>query len=105
MIVRDDLGTPVSVSGGVRRIVSLVPSLTEAVAVTNPELVVGATDWCTHPADLTVTRVRGTKNPDLAAVVALRPDLVLTNDEENRPADVAALRAAGLAVWVTAPPA
>jgi ABC-type Fe3+-hydroxamate transport system substrate-binding protein len=103
VIVRDDLGTPVSVSGGVRRIVSLVPSLTEAVAVTNPELVVGATDWCTHPADLTVTRVRGTKNPDLAAVVALRPDLVLTNDEENRPADVAALRAAGLAVWVTGP--
>jgi ABC-type Fe3+-hydroxamate transport system substrate-binding protein len=71
--------------------------------VTAPGLVVGATDWCTHPGGLDVRRVRGTKNPDLAAVVALRPDLVLANDEENRAPDVAALRAASVAVWVTAP--
>lgn len=31
---------------------SLVPSLTEAVALTTPGVVVGATDWCAHPADL-----------------------------------------------------
>jgi ABC-type Fe3+-hydroxamate transport system substrate-binding protein len=83
--------------------VSLVPSLTEAVAISAPGLLVGATDWCTHPADLDVTRVRGTKNPDVAAIVALRPDLVLANEEENRAADLDALRAAGVAVWVTAP--
>jgi hypothetical protein len=53
--------------------VSLVPSLTETVAVTAPGLVAGATDWCTHPAGLDVPRVRGTKNPDLGAVIALRP--------------------------------
>jgi ABC-type Fe3+-hydroxamate transport system substrate-binding protein len=81
--------------------VSLVPSLTETVAVTAPGLVAGATDWCTHPAGLDVPRVRGTKNPDLEAVIALRPDVVLANEEENRPADLAALRAAGLPVWVT----
>jgi len=97
----DDLGT--CFAGPVRRVVSLVPSLTEAVAVTAPGLLVGATDWCTHPADLDVARVRGTKNPDLAAVVALRPDLVLANAEENREADLDALRAAGVAVWVTFP--
>ena len=66
-------------------------------------LLVGATDWCSHPADLDVARVRGTKNPDVAAVVALRPDLVLANAEENRPTDLDALRTAGLAVWVTYP--
>ena len=82
---------------------SLVPSLTESVAVTAPGLLVGATDWCSHPPGLDVARVRGTKNPDVAAVVALRPDLVLANAEENREADLQALRAAGLAVWVTAP--
>jgi ABC-type Fe3+-hydroxamate transport system substrate-binding protein len=87
----------------VERVVSLVPSLTEAVAVTAPGLLVGATDWCTHPGDLEVTRLRGTKNPDVDAVVALRPDLVLANAEENREPDLAALRAAGVAVWVTAP--
>ena len=86
-----------------RRVVSLVPSLTEAVAVTAPGLLVGATDWCSHPAGLDVARVRGTKNPDVDAVVALRPDLVLANAEENREPDLDALRAAGLAVWVTAP--
>jgi ABC-type Fe3+-hydroxamate transport system substrate-binding protein len=87
----------------VRRVVSLVPSLTEAVAETAPGLLVGATDWCTHPADLTVTRVRGTKNPDVDAVLRLAPDLVLANAEENREADLARLREGGLAVWVTAP--
>jgi ABC-type Fe3+-hydroxamate transport system substrate-binding protein len=84
-----------------RRVVSLVPSLTEAVAVTAPGLLVGATAWCTHPAGLDVARIGGTKNPDVAAVTALAPDLVIANEEENRPADLAALRAAGLRVLVT----
>jgi ABC-type Fe3+-hydroxamate transport system substrate-binding protein len=86
-----------------RRVVSLVPSLTEALAVTDPALLVGATDYCTHPADLDVARVGGSRFPDLAAVRALNPDLVLANAEENRPEDLAELRAAGIPVWVTAP--
>ena len=98
--LRDDLGTAVR-PGPVRRVVSLVPSLTEAVAATAPGLLVGATDWCSHPAELAVTRLGGTKNPDVARVLALRPDLVLANEEENRAPDLDALRAAGAAVWVT----
>jgi ABC-type Fe3+-hydroxamate transport system substrate-binding protein len=98
----DDLGVLFRApSRGVRRVVSLVPSLTEAVAVTAPDVLVGATDWCTHPAGLDVVRVGGTKNPDVERVVALAPDLVLANFEENRPADLDALRTAGVAVWVT----
>ncbi|MFD3334240.1 helical backbone metal receptor [Streptomyces sp. NPDC058700] len=83
------------------RVVSLVPSLTEAVAVSAPGVLVGATDWCTHPAGLDVVRIGGTKNPDVPAITALRPDLVLANEEENRPPDLAALRTAGLDVLVT----
>ncbi|MFF3694788.1 helical backbone metal receptor [Streptomyces sp. NPDC002221] len=83
------------------RVVSLVPSLTEAVAVSGPGLLVGATDWCSHPAGLDVVRVGGTKSPDVERVVALAPDLVVANEEENRPADLAALTAAGLDVLVT----
>jgi ABC-type Fe3+-hydroxamate transport system substrate-binding protein len=97
----DDLGLTVPVPARVRRVVSIVPSLTEAVAATAPGLLVGATDWCTHPPDLDVPRVRGTKNPDVDAIVALAPDLVVANQEENRASDLDALRAAGLAVWVT----
>ena len=99
----DDLGRQVNVPTHVERVVSLVPSLTESVAITAPGLLVGATDWCTHPADLSVARVGGTKNPDVAAVLALRPHVVVANDEENRAVDLDALRAAGVAVWVTAP--
>lgn len=102
-VVRDDRGTPLEAGRPVRRVVSLVPSLTETVALTRPDLLVGATRWCTHPAGLDVARVGGTKNPDVAAVVALAPDVVLVNDEENRREDVEALRAAGVACWVTGP--
>src|SRR5487761_648942 len=97
----DDLGYPVPLTRPARRVVSLVPSLTESVAVTRPSALAGATTWCTHPADLDVARVRGTKNPDLAAIQALEPDLVLANQEENRRIDVERLRAAGIEVWVT----
>ncbi|MEU2622667.1 helical backbone metal receptor [Streptomyces sp. NPDC007157] len=83
------------------RVVSLVPSLTEAVALTLPGVLVGATDWCTHPADLDVTRVGGTKNPELDRVLALAPDLVIANEEENRAPDLDALRTAGVEVLVT----
>ncbi|SHF79176.1 hypothetical protein SAMN05443575_0909 [Jatrophihabitans endophyticus] len=99
--ITDDLGQPVTV-GSPHRLVSLVPSLTEAIAASAAaDALVGATDWCTHPADLAVTRVRGTKNPDLAAIRALRPDLVIANREENRELDVRRLRESGVAVWVT----
>jgi hypothetical protein len=97
----DDLGAAVALPAAVERVVSLVPSLTESVAVTAPGLLVGATDWCSHPADLDVTRVGGTKNPDVVGILALRPDLVLANEEENRATDLDALRPAGVPVWVT----
>ncbi|RJO72318.1 cobalamin-binding protein [Nocardia panacis] len=97
----DDLGAEVPLAGPVRRVVSLVPSLTESVAATCPEVLVAATNWCTHPAEFAVERVRGTKNPDLRRILAIDPDLVLCNQEENRRIDVERLRAAGIAVWVT----
>jgi ABC-type Fe3+-hydroxamate transport system substrate-binding protein len=100
-VVTDDLGREVRISDDVRRVVSLVPSLTESVAATAPGLLVGATDWCTHPSDLDVTRVKGTKNPDVDTIVALQPDVVLANEEENREPDLDALRHRGVPVYVT----
>lgn len=97
----DDLGTAYDGPWPATRVVSLVPSLTEALVSVAADRVVGATDWCTHPADLDVPRVRGTKNPDLAAISALAPDVVVANKEENRELDVRRLRERGIRVWVT----
>jgi len=100
-MVIDDEGTRIDLPSRVTRIASIVPSLTEAVGATDVSRLVAATDWCTHPADLDVPRIRGTKNPDVEAIVGLEPDLVLANQEENKPGDIARLREAGLAVYVT----
>lgn len=101
--MRDDLDREVALSRPPRRIVSLVPSLTEAVALSAPGTLAGATDYCTHPADLDVPRVGGSKYPSVDRVVALEPDLVLANVEENRKEDFDALAALGVPVWVTYP--
>ncbi len=100
-MVHDDLGAPYAAAGPARRVVSLVPSITETLATVRPEALVGVTDWCTHPPGLDVRRVRGTKNPDLAAIRELRPDVVIANKEENRELDVQRLRESGVIVWVT----
>lgn len=88
------------------RIVSLVPSLTElAWALGAQERLVGRTRFCTEPADMRifVPEYGGTKNPDVAGIVALRPDLVIANKEENRQEDIEALRGHGVRVVVTEP--
>ncbi len=79
-----------------RRIVSLVPSLTETLAGLGlAHLLVGRTRFCTSSPGLLggVARVGGTKTPDLGKIRALQPDLVLTVKEENNLADAQALAA------------
>ena len=86
------------------RIVSLVPSWTEALFELGlGSRVVGVTEYCVHPArELAhVPKVGGTKNPDLERIAGLRPDLVLANREKNKRQDVERLRGNGIEVWVT----
>jgi ABC-type Fe3+-hydroxamate transport system substrate-binding protein len=78
------------------KIVSLVPSLSETVCdLGAANLLIGVTRFCAEPRAVlrSVRRVGGTKNPDLALIAALGPDLVLVNREENRQEDIAWLRA------------
>ncbi|MCA9829550.1 MAG: helical backbone metal receptor [Dehalococcoidia bacterium] len=88
------------------RIVSLVPSLTELVWwLGRDDWLIGRTRFCTEPEGLIerVPAFGGTKDPDVVAIAGLRPDLVITNREENRKEDVEALEAAGLRVVLTDP--
>jgi ABC-type Fe3+-hydroxamate transport system substrate-binding protein len=80
----------------VRRVVSLVPSMTETVCLLGAQQrLVAVTRFCTEPegALRDVPRVGGTKNPKLEKIALLQPDLVLVNGEENRAEDIAWLRA------------
>ena len=99
----DGLGHTLELKRPARRVVSLVPSLTEAVAVFGkPEALVGCTKFCEEPPNVVsgLRKLGGTKDPNIEAIVALEPDLVLANKEENRQEDVEALIAAGLNVYV-----
>ena len=86
-----------------RRIVSLVPSLTEALFTLGlGERVVGVTEWCVHPAQAVakLPKLGGTKNPCCDEIVRLSPDVVIVNVEENRREDYEELRARGVPVFV-----
>jgi ABC-type Fe3+-hydroxamate transport system substrate-binding protein len=86
------------------RVVSLVPSWTETLCAFGlAGALVGITRYCVHPREVVahVEKVGGTKDPDVARIAALRPDLVVCDHEEQRREDVEALRAAGLRVWVS----
>ncbi|MDJ0838836.1 MAG: helical backbone metal receptor [Acidobacteriota bacterium] len=81
------------------RVVSLCPSTTHLVfALGRGDCLVGVTRYCIHPAEAVaaVPKVGGTKNPDVAAIAELKPDLVLLNREENRREDWEAMAALGL---------
>lgn len=89
-----------------RRLVSLTPSITELIWwLGRGDALVGRTRFCTEPAEMSaaVPAMGGTKDPDTAAIVAARPELVIVNHEENRREDVEALQAAGIEVLVTDP--
>ena len=79
------------------RVVSLVPSVTETLLAWGIEPV-ACTRFCEQPG---LTHVGGTKDPDIAAIARLAPDLVVVDREENRKDDADAIVAAGLHLHVT----
>lgn len=102
----DTLGRAIQIPHTPQRLVSLVPSMTEVLfSFGCGQQVVGITDYCMEPAAAVAakTKIGGTKNPDIAAILALRPELVFAVAEENRRQDVEQLAAAGVAVYVFAP--
>jgi ABC-type Fe3+-hydroxamate transport system substrate-binding protein len=79
------------------RVISLVPSVTETLLAWGVTPI-AVTRFCEAPG---VPTVGGTKNPDVAAIVARSPDVVVMDKEENRAEDADVLRASGVTVHVT----
>ena len=107
MVARvDSSGVAVELATPPRRIVSLVPSITETLcALGLAEALVGITVYCVEPREVVggKTRIGGEKNPDLEKIRRLEPDLVIANIEENLRDHVEMLRAWSIPVWVTYP--
>jgi ABC-type Fe3+-hydroxamate transport system substrate-binding protein len=102
----DASGVTVTLPAPPRRVVSLIPSITEILfALGLGDAVVGCTVYCTEPREgvATKTRIGGEKNPKLDAIRDLEPDLVVANIEENLRAHIDTLRGWGIPVYVTYP--
>jgi ABC-type Fe3+-hydroxamate transport system substrate-binding protein len=92
----DQTGKLVFMPSPPRRIVSLVPSLTELLYDLHlDEEVVGITKFCVHPEQWYrfKQRIGGTKNADIALIKSLQPDLVIASKEENIKEQVEAIAA------------
>lgn len=102
----DWAGITHDVAGERSRIASLVPSLTETLfALGLSEHIIARTGFCVHPRDAVkrVSKIGGTKDPDLAKLAALAPTHLIVNVDENRREDVDAARAFVNNVIITHP--
>ena len=84
----DDLGRELTFEKTPKRIISLVPSISELLYDLNlEERLIGITKFCVHPAHFkhTITQVGGTKKVKIDKIKELAPEIVLCNKEENTP--------------------
>lgn len=104
--MRDDRRKWITLPGPARRIVSLVPSDTyNLFALGAGERVIGRTKYCVEPSAevASIPTVGGTKDADVEAILALHPQVVIANQEENTEADIVKLEDAGVKVYVSFP--
>lgn len=98
--VTDDAGTVVTLLGPPSRIVSLIPAATELVfALGAGSRLVGRTKWCDYPDEAaSIPSVGDGLRPNIEAIVAARPDLVLAYRSPSNAEAVARLRALAIPV-------
>lgn len=104
--IQDDRKRELTFGVAPKRVVSLVPSDTYNVAALGcGASLVGRTDYCELPAEIVsaLPSIGGTKNPKVDAILALEPDLILANQEENSRSDLEALAQAGIKLFIAFP--
>ena len=105
LTLTDQTGRQVSLAAPPRRIISLVPGVTETLfAIGAQDLLVGVTDFCDFPAEARLKpRVGGMLAPSLETMVAMKPDLVIATREGNREETVAQLERLKIPVFLVNP--
>jgi iron complex transport system substrate-binding protein len=103
--ITDDLGKTVTLPERVERAVSLAPSLTESIfAVGGGSRLVGVTTFCNYPAEASsINKVGDTINPNLEAIIALKPQVVFVSTASQIESFTNSLQQQGIAVFVTNP--
>jgi len=93
----DQIGQNLSIVENPKRIISLVPSITELlIDLGLEEFLIGRTKFCIHPKDVCdrIPRLGGTKNPHIEKILALQADIVFANKEENNREHIEAISTA-----------
>ena len=95
LTITDDLGSQHIFDQTPKRIISLVPSLTETLYELGlEEYIIGVTKFCVHPYHLKSVKINvgGTKKVHIEKIKALNPDVIIANKEENTLEIVESLR-------------
>lgn len=97
-VVVDDAGDSVAVRAPAHRVVSLIPATTELLfAIGAGDAVVGRSTWCDYPAAAArVPNLGDGINPNVEAILAARPDLVVLYNSVQHAAVSARLRGLGI---------
>ncbi len=106
LTVVDQTGHTVTMPAAPRRIVSLVPGVTEILfAIGAQDAIVGVTDFCDYPPDARrKARVGDMLAPNLETLVSLKPDLVVATRSGNREETFDQLKRLGLLVYLVDEP-
>ncbi len=101
-VVKDDLGREVRLPEKVTRAVSLAPSITEMVfAAGAGDRLVGVTSYCDFPAAAkNIQKVGDTQSPNIEAIIAVRPEVILVSTASQLESFASALEGQSAAVFV-----
>lgn len=104
-VITDDLGRAVKIPADVKRAVSLAPNLTEiAFAIGAGDKLVGRTSYDNFPPEAQkIQTVGDTINPNIEAIIALKPQVVLVSTASQIETFTRQLEAQNIAVFVTSP--
>jgi iron complex transport system substrate-binding protein len=101
----DEMGNKLDLKSPPRRIISLAPSITEALfALGLRDRIAGVTTFCNYPPEaLQKEKVGGYVTPSLEKIIALKPDLVIGPAEGELKPFVTELVRFGIPVYIVNP--